>query len=50
MTAGESEENITFTFGKRKKKRKGKRSPFREEGRDELKKTFQKGLDKVKKK
>ena len=49
MTAGESEENITFTFGKRKKKRKSKRSPFREEDRDELKKLFKKGLTKERK-
>ena len=46
MTAGESEENITFTFGKRKKKRKSKWSSFREEDRDELKKLFKKGLTK----
>lgn len=38
-----------FYFWKEKKKRKSKRSPFREEDRDELKKLFKKGLTKERK-
>ena len=49
MAAGESEENITFTLEREKKKRKSKRSPFREEDRDELKKLFKNGLTKERK-
>ena len=38
-----------FYFWKEKKKRKSKRSPFREEDRDELKKLLKKGLTKERK-
>ena len=37
---------ILLLLCKEKKKRKSKRSPFREEDRDELKKLFKKGLTK----
>ena len=41
--------NILLLLWKEKKKRKSKRSPFREEDRDELKKLFKKGLTKGRK-